>query len=115
MGLEILVLIFIIMGVLYSLSLRGRAARVARNWYIVGLCLALGGCFGALSWLGGETSGSRNFANSINPYIWTGIFLVGLGIIVANSLRVIYLRSQQRQEADTSPPTDSGSNDMRDC
>jgi len=110
---EILVLVFIAMGVLLSFSLTGPAARAARKWYIIGLCTALGGCLGALSWLGAETSGSNNFANSINPFIWTGIFLLGLGIIVANSLRVILLRSQQQKQPQDLPEEDAGARETR--
>lgn len=95
--LELLALILIIMGIFLSFKLRGPAARRARKWYAIGLALFLGGCFGSVAWLGAETSGSNNFANAINPFIWAGMLLAGVLVTVVNSVQVIRVRAQQKQ------------------
>jgi len=97
MMLELLALIVIVIGIFLSFRLRGKAARTARKWYAIGLALFLGGCFGSLAWLDAETSGSGNFATSINPFIFAGLVIAGILITVINSVQVIRARARQKQ------------------
>ena len=113
MAVELLVLVVIAIGLFFSFTLKGAEARAARKWYLIGICVALGGCLGSLGWLSGETSGNGNFATSINPFIWAGLLLLGTGIVFVNSLRVIKLRSRQKHQPPPppDPPRESGEND----
>ena len=97
MMLELLALILIVIGIFLSFKLRGKAARSARKWYAIGLAMSLGGCVGSLAALGAETSGTNNFANSINPFIWLGLLLAGMLVLVVNSVRVIQVRARQKE------------------
>lgn len=96
MGLEFLALIVIIIGFGLSFKLKGKAARSARKWFAIGVALMLGGCLGSLSWLGAETRGSSNFATAVNPFIWAGMFVIGLLVMFINSLQVIKARADQK-------------------
>lgn len=107
MGLEFLALILIIIGFAMSFKLKGKAARSARKWFAIGLALMLGGCLGSISWLGAETSGNSNFATSVNPFIWAGMFTFGILVMFVNSLQVIKARADQKnQPVITDKPTD---------
>jgi drug/metabolite transporter (DMT)-like permease len=97
--LEILALVLIILGFVLSFKLKGQAARQARKWFVIGLALALGGCLGSLSWLNAETSGNSSFANSINPFFWAGLFVVGVLVLFVNSLQVIKTRADQKYQS----------------
>ncbi|MFN3164113.1 MAG: hypothetical protein ACE37N_11695 [Pseudohongiellaceae bacterium] len=95
--LELLALILFIVGVSMTFKLRGKAARTARKWYAIGLVLFLGGCFGSVASLSGETTGNSNFASVINPFIWVGLLLVGVLVLLINSVNVIRARERQKQ------------------
>ncbi len=99
MGLEFLAFIVILLGIALSFTLKGNAARRARKGYAIGLALLLGGCFGTLSWLDAETSGQANFAVSIHPFIWAGLFVAGVIVMFANSLQVLRARVEQKRAA----------------
>ena len=67
---------------------------------------------GTLSWLDAETSGSANFAGSVNPFIWAGLFTIGMIIMFVNSIVVISARSSQKAAAAEEKPETSGSRDF---
>lgn len=98
MALEIFAVVLIIIGIGMSFKLKGAAARSARKWFAIGIALFLGGCYGTFSWLDAETSGVGNFANSINPFFWAGMFVAGFLVMAVNSVQVIRARSLQKQQ-----------------
>lgn len=115
MAIEFIILLIILAGFALSFKLRGQAARRARKWYAIALALILGGCLGSLSWLDAETSGNQNFAVSVNPFIWAGMFLVGVAVLFINSLQVFSARAdqkaQQAQERTASESPDATNHD----
>jgi len=86
MAIGFLVLILIIIGGFSALKLRGPALKRSLKIYAVGLILSLGGCLGSFAWLGGETSGSTNIANEINPFVFATSFGIGVLVLLINSL-----------------------------
>lgn len=104
MSLEIFALVLILIGIGMSFKLKGAEARRARKWFAIGIALSLGGCYGTFSWLDAETSGVGNFANSINPFVWAGMFVFGFLVMAVNSVQVIRVRARQKQlESGQSP------------
>ena len=89
-----LLILFVIVGLLFAVRLPGNTLRRLALAYALGLTLALGGCFGALAWVGAETSGNKNLFHAVNPYVWSGSFVAGLVILVVNTVRAIRLRSR---------------------
>lgn len=112
MAIELLALVVVVVGIGLSCKLKGPAARKARKWYVISLLLALGGCMGTLSWLDAETSGSANFAGSVNPFIWAGLFTIGMLIMFVNSIMVIGARSSQKAASTAVKPDSKGSRDF---
>lgn len=104
MSLEIFALVLIVIGIGMSFKLKGAEARRARKWFAIGIALSLGGCYGTFSWLDAETSGVGNFANSINPYFWAGMFVFGFLVMAVNSVQVIRARAQQKQQESEQAP-----------
>jgi|GEM_PF-6163417 len=115
MAMELLAVIVILIGIALSFTLKGEAARRARKWYVISLALALGGCLGSLSWLDAETSGQQNFASGFNPFIFAGMFVIGMLVMFFNSLQVFKARADQKSAGpNAKPQTDSGSDSETD-
>ncbi|MCP5346126.1 MAG: hypothetical protein R3F41_00940 [Gammaproteobacteria bacterium] len=101
MALEVIAFVIAVAGLVVSFKLTGSAARTVRKWYVISLCLALGGCLGSLSWLDAETSGRSNWASDINPFAFAGLFLAGSAMFFFNSIRSFRFRRDQILEKDS--------------
>ena len=99
MPLELLLVVLIIAGIVAAIRLPGPNGRRARKTLLIGLVLSLGGCGGALGWLGAETSGRSSLFSDVNPYLFTGVFLVGVAMMVGGAaIALIGARDAKRQD-----------------
>ena len=96
MSFQIIAILVTLAGLVVSFTLKGPRARTVRKWYVIALCLALGGCLGSFSWLDAETSGRGNWATAFNPFIFAGMFMVGSVMLFVNSIRVFQFKRDQR-------------------
>ena len=99
MPIDILIIGFIVVGVIFAFRLRGDDARRVAKMYGLAVLLSLGGCVGSLAWLGAETSGNSNPLDGVNPYIWAGLFVAGVVVAVVNSITVIRMRSHAPRDS----------------
>jgi hypothetical protein len=95
MSLATLLLALIGVTTLLAFGVRGNARRRVAIAYGLGLSLSLGGCGGALAWLGAETSGSKNVFHRVDPQLWTALFAAGIAVLVGTSVTVFFLRARQ--------------------
>lgn len=96
MGLELFLLPLIVVGAVVAFRLRGAAGRRARKMLLFGFVASLGGCVASLSWLGAETSGRSNAVSEINPYLFLGLFVIGVLVMAAGAIVALTGRSEQK-------------------
>ena len=101
MNLALLLLLVILAGVVYSFRLRGPALRRALQYYSCGILLTLAGLGGSFAALDAETSGNNSFFNSMNPYLWPILLMVGILVLVVNA--VLIIRERKRGLKDSAP------------
>ena len=86
-----------LLGLVALFSLKGGGARRVKMMFGYGLILSLGGCVGALGWLGVETSGHRNIFHAAHPLIWVGCFGIGVAVLLVASFSAMSLRAQEKK------------------
>lgn len=99
MSIGFITFILILVGSVLLFKQQGRVVRHIKMIFVTGVMLALGGCIGALSWLGAETSGNSNIFHHVNPYIWTAIFVFGICILIVATIIGIAFRDNKDEES----------------
>ena len=97
MAMSLFLLVMIIVGGVVALRLKGPARASILRGYAIGVVLSLGGCVGALRALGAETSGRPWLFDEVNPYLWVGIFLIGVFVTFAQAVRALRARREENR------------------
>jgi len=97
MPLHFIIIPLIIMGIIALFGLKGLNAKRMRKMFVAGVFLSLGGCVGALGWLGAETSGHRNMFHGVHPLVWVVLFGLGVVVLVVASYMTLSLRAQDKK------------------
>ncbi|MEM7026799.1 MAG: hypothetical protein AAF410_01065 [Pseudomonadota bacterium] len=91
MSIGFIIIKLLLLGSIFLFKQQGKVVKYIKWIYLFGILASLGGCFGALAWLGAETSGNSNLFHEINPYIWSAILVTGLCIMfVATVIGIAY-------------------------
>ena len=102
MGLEVLLVAVIIVGGFAAFRRSDAAGRSARRTLGMGRICTVGGCAGALGALDAATSGQRNLVSGFNPYLFSFVFFIGVGLLIAGAVRAL------SRQPESQPPEDIG-------